>query len=322
MEKIKKILITGGNGYIGSRLSIYLANKGYEVTPLCFPEIPQDESWIKMMYSVLCGDIRDNNFIKKVSKNNYDAIIHLISLDHCQSSGDPFFVSSINITPTWCLLENFSKTGLKNFIYFSTMQVYGELPETNISENYPPNTVNAYALTHLMCEQFCEHYNRNSQVKCNVLRLSNSYGAPVFIDNNCWHLVINDLCKTAYAKKEIILQSDGSPQRDFIHGWDVARAVETILNSENEQMIYNVSSGKTMTILEIALKIKQVYQLRYNENINIFTSDGIVNPPLDIKSSKYTIDNSRLSKLGYETEWDLDKGINDLFQFLEKNQQS
>jgi len=317
---IKNILITGGNGYIGARLSLYLSEKGYNVTPLCFPKIPDDRSWQNKMAAVLCGDIRDDKFLKEISKNEYDAIIHLVSLDHSQSTLSPSFVSSINIVPTWSLLDVFSKTALKKFLYFSTIQVYGNITTKCIKENNTPRTQNAYALTHLIGEQFCDHYNRNSEIKCYALRLSNSYGAPIFIENNCWWLVINDLCRTAYTEQKIILQSDGSPQRDFIHGWDVVKAVETILNKDSKQMVFNISSGTTLTIMEIALQIKQVYQSRYNKSIDIFTPMGKIDLPIISIKSKYIIDNSFLKRLGYESEWNMNRGINDLFDFLENHQ--
>ena len=319
MKNIKNILITGGNGYIGARLSLYLAEKGYRVSPLCFPEIPQNYSWQKKMAKVLCGDIRDDTFLKEISQNSYDAIVHLISLDYHQSTGSPSFVSSVNITPTWNLLEIFSKTKLKKFIYFSTTQVYGQIPAERINENCTPKTVNPYALTHLIGEQFCEHYNRNSQIQCHVVRLSNSYGAPIFYENNCWWLIINDLCKMAYTENKIILQSDGSPQRDFIHGWDVARAVETILKTDCNQMVYNVSSAATLTIMEIALQIKYNYESRYGKTIDIFSANDKSHIHLPTSEPKYIIDNSALINLGYKLEWNLDKGINDLFDFLEKH---
>jgi len=317
---IKKILITGGNGYIGARLSLYLADRGYEVTPLCFPEIPQDESWRNKMSEVLCGDIRNEDFLRKISTCAFDAIVHLVSLDHHQSTGSPSFVSSVNITPTWSLLDIFSKAGLKKFLYFSTVQVYGNMEAGKITEEYQLKAVNIYALTHLLGEQFCDYYNKNSQTICHVVRLSNSYGAPVFVENNCWWLVINDLCRMAFTEQKILLQSDGSPQRDFIHGWDVVKAVEIILKSETGQLIYNISSGTTLTILEIALHIKRVFQSRYKKTIDIFTPTEKIDSSIVSTISRYTIDNSAIKRLGYESEWSLGKGINDLFDFFEKHQ--
>lgn len=313
----KRVLITGGNGYIGARLSLYLARLGYAVTPLCFPSVPNDRVWVDAMDRVVVGDVRDENMIAELAGYGYDSVVHLVSLDHRQSEGAPSFVASVNITPTWGLLDSFSKKGLGKFIYFSTMQIYGALPAINVTEDHKSQTANAYALTHLVGEYLCDHYNRNSQTKCRVVRLSNSYGAPMFMDNNCWWLVVNDLCRMAVKERKIILQSDGSPRRDFIHGWDVCQAVEKILNTNAEFDTYHVSSGETLTIMEIACKVQHLYAVRYGVDLEIETP---VNAKYVNIAEQYTLDNSRLKSIGFEPKWSLDKGINDLFDFFEYNE--
>ena len=76
----------------------------------------------------------------------------------------------------------------------------------------------------------------------------------------------------------------------------------------------------TFTILEIAFLIKEIYQSRFNKAIDIHTPDGKVYSPVTTDTPRYTIDNSALRRLGFEPEWDLNKGINDIFDFLEKSQ--
>ncbi|MEG0724817.1 MAG: NAD(P)-dependent oxidoreductase, partial [Mucinivorans sp.] len=152
--------------------------------------------------------------------------------------------------------------------------------------------------------------------ECRVVRLSNSYGAPIFVENNCWWLVVNDLCRMAHKDGQIILQSDGTPVRDFIHGNDVCRAVEAIIRTDNPRMTYNVSSGITLSILELANLVCKVYENRYNRPIKITTTPPNGNAAT---SERYTIDNSALLQLGYAPEWNLERGINDLFDFLEQN---
>ena len=215
-----KIVITGGNGYIGARLSLYLASKGEQVIPVCFPSIPKDESWRSKMFAILKGDLRQDETISEIAELKPDVIIHLVSLDHFDSEKEPGFVNNINVLPTWRLLDTCTKNGLKKFIYFSTIQVYGKLPNSIIDEKHPVNIVNTYGLTHLLSEQICDHYNRKTETNVISIRLSNSYGDPIFDKNNCWWLAINDLCKNAFLNKEIRLLSDGTPQRDFIHGND------------------------------------------------------------------------------------------------------
>ncbi len=311
---MKKILVTGGSGYVGSRLCLYLANQGYEVTPVCYSKIPADENWLSKMDNTIIGDVRDEKFLSELAKNNFDVLIHLVSLDHNQSNGVPSEVSSINITPIWSLLDIFSKQGLKKFLYFSTTQVYGSLQGEVVNELHKTKTQNAYGLTHHIGEVICEYYNRNSSVTCCVIRLSNSYGAPIFEENNCWWLVINDLCRMAFTQKEIVLQSDGTPLRDFIHGWDMCRGVEAIIETFEPYLTYNLSSGSTLSIMEIALKVKEIYVNRYDEELPIRATVNVSKN----KQQRYVLDNSLLLNIGFEPKWTLESGIKDLFDFLEQ----
>lgn len=315
----QRILVTGGSGYIGARLSLYLADAGYAVIPLCYPTIPNSPEWCAKMERVATGDIRDEDYLRALSKQeDFDIIIHLVSLDHGKSAGNPSVVAGVNITPVWSLLDIFSRVGVKKFIYFSTMQIYGLLSSEHITEQYIPQTRNAYALTHWIGEQICEHYNRNSDLQCRSVRLSNSYGAPVFMENNCWWLVVNDLCRMAYQKQKILLQSDGTPQRDFIHGWDVCRAVESIITTEADYTTYNISTGSTLTIAEIAQAVQEVYRERYSRQIPILGPD-LTDVDVQSVSSRYVIDNSRLKSIGFQPEWSLRRGIHDLFDYLEQH---
>lgn len=312
---MKKVLVTGGSGYVGSRLCLHLANQGYAVTPLCHSKVPEDENWVSKMENVIVGDVRDEKFLSGLAEIKFDVLIHLVSLDHHQSNGMPSEVGSVNITPVWSLLDIFSKQGLKKFLYFSTAQVYGILQNETVTELHKTNTQNAYGLTHHIGEVVCEYYNRTSSVECRVIRLSNSYGAPIFKENNCWWLVINDLCRMAYVQKEIVLQSDGTPLRDFIHGWDVCWGVQAIIETSHEHTTYNLSSGTTLSIMEIAQKIKGVFAHRYDIELMITAAEC----KNDMETPKYELDNSLICSIGFEPKWTLESGINDLFYFLEQN---
>ena len=311
----KKVLVTGGGGYIGARLCRHLAKQGYGVTALCHSKLPDDAAWTAKMESVITGDLKNEDFINELALNRFEVVIHLVSLDHHQSNnGSPSAVSAVNITPVWSLLDAFAKNGVEKFIYFSTMQVYGAVSGESIKEDHSTNTQSPYGLTHHIGEVLCDYYNRTSTVQCSVVRLSNSYGAPVFGDNNCWWLVINDLCRMAFLNKEIVLQSDGSPLRDFIHGWDVCRAVETLIETDAKHSVYNLSSGKTLSIMDIAVKVQEIYASRYGVTLPLAAKPAVNGN----KQQPYIINNSLLRSLGFEPEWSLERGINDLFDYLEK----
>lgn len=317
-----KIVITGGNGYIGARLSQYLANKGEQVIPVCYPSIPENEVWKSKMFVILNGDLRQDETISEIAELKPDVIIHLVSLDHFDSEKGPAFVNDVNVLPTWRLLDVCTKNGLKKFIYFSTIQVYGKLPNSIIEETHPVSPVNAYGLTHLLSEQICEHYNRKTETNVISIRLANSYGDPIFKENNCWWLAINDLCKSAFIHKEIRLLSDGTPQRDFIHGNDVCQVIKKIIEYEpkmSESNIYHISSGVTLTIMEIAKIVRNEYQIRYNKKIPITTPNNvIIEDEATSASERYQISNSKIREIGFVPRYDLQMGINELFNYLEK----
>jgi UDP-glucose 4-epimerase len=317
-----KIVITGGNGYIGARLCQYLANEGNQIIPVCFPSAPKREDWNSKMFAIIEGDIRNDETIAKIAGLTPDVLIHLISLDHFDSEKDPVLVNNVNVLPTWRLLDACTKTGLKKFIYFSTIQVYGKLPNSTIHETYPVNTVNTYGLTHHLSERICDHYNRKTGTNVISVRLSNSYGDPIFHENNCWWLAINDLCKNTIEKKEIRLLSDGTPQRDFIHGNDVCEAVNILIKRDEKlsDNIYHITSGITLTLLEIAKIIQKEYQLRYNKSLLIITPYSTIDEFQSTDSvEKYTLSNDKLKAIGFLPAYSINRGICELFNYLETN---
>ncbi len=320
---MKKVLVTGACGYLGARLSKYLAEKGHKITAFDSYDPSSHKEWESLMDEVIVGDIRDETVISNLADKNFDVAIQLISLDHYKSEDNPNFVSTINVMPTWNLLDSFTRNGLEKFIYFSTVHVYGNLPSRNITEEHQTKPINAYGLTHLLSEEICNYYNTRTDTDCINVRLSNSYGSPVFKENNCWWLVINDLCKSAIKENKIKLKSDGSPQRDFIHGDDVARVIDLLLNGKNnnENNIYHIASGQTLTILELAHKVRSVYNKKYNKEVDIILPDKSISEDPDIFNNidRYRISNDKLNKIGFFQKVKLESGIKEIFEYIDNN---
>lgn len=320
---MSRILITGANGYIGARLAKFLALKGHSITALCYPNRPEDREWTDLMEKVLVGDIRHEKIMEVLGKSEYDNLIHLISFDHHQTAQKSINeVISVNVLPTARLLELFGNKNLKNFIYFSTFHVYGAIEAELVREEHKTIPKNIYGLTHLMSEQFCTYYHENTNINCLSLRLSNSYGSPVFMDANCWWLVINELCRDAYHKNLIELKSDGSPLRDFIHYNDICAAVELLISNEIKlhEPVFNLCSGITRTILELAHTVREVYRTRYNKDIPVYLPDKTISedPSRFSHIKRFRIDNSGFLGLGMEIRMDLESGIHELYDYLEK----
>ena len=316
-----KIVITGASGYIGSRLCLFLSENGHDINAVCSSKIPQQKGWTEKVKQFIVGDIRNEVIIEKISNLKADIIIHLVSLDHHDSEKKPSFVSDINVQPTWNLLDACTEKGLKKFIYFSTIHVYGKNQNGIIDENQAITPFNAYSLTHALSEEICNYYNRKTVTECINIRLSNSYGEPVFLEAKCWSLIVNDLTRSAFENKKIILNGDGSPIRDFIHYSDICNAIDSNVNNniENENT-FHLSSSNSITMLDVAINVKEVYFEIYAEEIPVYInknqqlSEFITNKNT---SKLNSISNTLIEQYSFNVVKNLKDGIKDLFLYLE-----
>ena len=303
-----KVLITGGLGNLGSYITKEFSEAGYEVYVLT-RKIKQKLNNIS--YQVIEADITDITALEKKLDIDFDYCIHLASFNEFFLDNYPIKALDINVLGTRNLLEVLSKKNLKKFIYFSTFHVYGASSGI-IDESAILNPRNDYASTHLFAEYYVKQFGFNNNLNYSILRLSNSYGVPLFGDTDKWYLVLNDLVKSAYENGEIIIKSNGKAKRDFIWMKDVARISKEVLSlKENE--IYNLSSSKSFQILEIANMIKVEYEKRYNKTIEIS-----VNKNDTTKSQDLIVSNAKLNNV---LELDLNDmfivEINNIFNLLE-----
>ena len=89
------------------------------------------------------------------------------------------------------------------------------------------------------------------------------------MDSNKWYLVLNDLTRSAYENGRIIIKSNGKAKRDYIHMNDVASVVNKLLQRKATNDVYNLSSKKSYTVLELAKIVKFYYEKKYNKDIEI-----------------------------------------------------
>ena len=319
-----KIVVTGASGYIGSRLCLYLAGKGHEITAVCSSRIPQKEGWTELISNFIVGDIREEITLKNIANVHAEVIIHLISLDHHDSEKAPNLVSEINIQPTWNLLNVcLDEYPVKKFIYFSTIHVYGKNQGGLVLENQKVSPSSAYGLTHALSEEICNYYHRKTGTDCYNIRLSNSYGEPVFYNAKCWDLIVNDLSKSAYLEKKIVLKGDGKAIRDFIHFSDICEGVSSLIDKEiviENENIFHFSSSKSIRMLDVAIEVKDVYSKKYGMDIPIFinSTEEWISEKSNPKTNN-SISNILAKKYSIGFVKELNEGIENIFTYLEKN---
>lgn len=268
------ILITGGLGYVGGRVANYLKDKElhthiFLTTRNKNRKLPQ---WTER-FTILEMNILDKSSISNCLRDrDINIIIHLAALNEIDSMKNPKMALEVNTKGTYRLLNLAYKKGIKNFIYFSTFHVYGDVLESVITEETPTRPFHPYAITHRAAEDFANYFKHYYRMKTLIFRLSNGYGYPMHKEVNRWTLVFNDLCKQAVTEGKILLRSSGKQYRDFISLHDVARAVHHfvfIIPDRWGDGLYNLGGNCSMSILEVAQKISDMYRLKYKKEIRI-----------------------------------------------------
>lgn len=319
-----RILVAGANGYLGGRISEHLADQGNAVAALVHQRPTDSNKWLNKMERLVEGDARDKGVLLSALEREVDCIVFTISLDHRASGKDPFDTLAVNVGILWSLLEAYAEKGGGRLIYLSTQQVYGRRNVAEvIREEDPLLPASPYGLTHMYCEELCSLYSRERGLNCISLRVSNGFGAPVFPSCNCWWLVINNLCKTAHEQGKLKLLSDGSPQRDFIAIGDICRAIDIIATlplSRLPHSVYNLGSGKTHTILELAHEVADICEDRYGKKLPVVMPGGEISHDSRVHSNlrRFTYDIGRLQYLGFTPSHDLRPGVEELLDYLEK----
>ncbi len=275
---MRKVLITGGFGFLGGRIAEHLGNQGYEVS-LGSRTNRLVPTGFKNCKSVITN-WDDTNQLRDVCSDQ-DVIIHTAGMSAEDCAKDPIASFEFNCIGTMKLLEAFKSNERKKIIYLSTAHVYGSPLVGKLTEDSIPRNIHPYATSHLAGEFGVNYANAKGDTEGFNLRLSNGFGAPILEDVNCWKLFVNDLCKQAITKRELTIHSNEEQQRDFIPITSIIKTIVMIINQKNPliQNTFNIGSGSSFTLFEMAKKI----QSRTNHLFH-FSPEIITNP--NVKNSK------------------------------------
>jgi UDP-glucose 4-epimerase len=266
------VLVTGGFGNLGSWLTSWFVEKGYDVTVLSHSK---KDFLTGSRFSVITCDISDNKACETaLSGKNFDYVIHTASANDTFETDYARKALVVNAFGTRNILQNLQREQLKHFIYFSTFHVYGASYGI-IGERSPVGPKHDYATTHLFAEYYVKQFHQTHKIPYTILRLTNSYGCPKDVDSSKWYLVLNDLARMAFEKKEIVLRSNGQAQRDFIWMGTVCEVVGALLElPAAPDDFYNLGSGTSSRLTEIATAVQQAYQKVYGITLSIRVNEN------------------------------------------------
>ena len=309
----KNLLITGGLGYVGGRLSKYFSESGdYKVFSLSRTKKDIKHKGIE----VLSNEAVLKNGI--LSNLKIDVIIHLAAANEMDCSNKPKESNEVNINGTLDWLAWAKENHVKQFIYFSTVHVYARPLIGEYLESSPTFPNHPYSISHQSAEDYALWYHTDFNLNVKIVRLSNSFGYPAFPTANRWTLFINDVCKQIVVNKKFKVHSNVLQKRDFISLSNVCTAVESLINyqiPESDNRIFNISNEQSQTLWEISNQIKKVAENYYKEPIEI-----IYDAEKSKKTNTLKISNQKIKNTGWEIQSEnFEEEITKTIKFFEEN---
>jgi UDP-glucose 4-epimerase len=252
---MKRILITGGAGFLGSHLAERLVELKYEVIVLdnFISGSLKNLKKIQNKVKIVKLDISKSKSSLKKYFYRVDTVVHLAALVSMhQSVVKPEYYFKNNIIGTFNVLNAAKKNNVKNFIYTASASCYGIPKKFPTNENNKIDLKNPYALTKYLGEELVLHWCKMYKMKCVSLRLFNVYGPRSKITGS-YNSVISTFLLQKKLNKPLTIVGDGKQTRDFVYVLDVVNAIILSLrNNKNFEQIYNVGSGKEAKINNIA----------------------------------------------------------------------
>ena len=238
---IKRVLVTGGAGYIGSVLVRILLEKGYKVRVLDSLKFGGDALYDVAQnpdFEFIKGDIRNNEDIDK-ALDGMEAVAHLAAIvgdPACSKFADE--AREVNWDASVALFEKAEKAGIKRFVFASTCSNYGKMedPDSYVNENSELRPVSLYAELKVKFENFILQEKKDANISATALRFSTVYG---FSPRIRFDLTVNEFTRNVCLKGE---QEIWGPQfnRPYCHVDDLARAVVLALEAPEEKVKANV----------------------------------------------------------------------------------
>ena len=301
---IKRLLITGHNGYVGSVMAPHLSRAGYDVVGLDTGFFRQctfvpDETEIP----VVRKDIRD---LEPSNLEGFDAVIHLAALSNDPIGNlDAGWTDDINFKASVRLAELARAGGVRRFLFSSSCIMYGMADAAVVTEDSPLAPQTEYARSKVKSEQALSGLARDGFSPV-LLRNGTIYGVSPRMR---FDTVFNDLVGSAVTTGKVVIYSDGKPWRPVLHVKDVARAFEAVLKAPTaavHNQAFNVGANNlNHQVIELAeIVVRTVPGSRL---------EVLAQPGADQRT--YKTDFSKFARLipGFEFKWNPPTGAQELY---------
>lgn len=302
MVECLRVLVTGGAGFIGSHLVKALLRAGHFVRVLDNFSTGSMDNIVDVARDVeiVVGDVRDYSVVEKCVRG-VDVVIHLAALiDVAESIERPDLYFEVNVIGT----HNIAKAcrGVNVLIFASSSSVYGDPLKIPIPEDHLLSPRSPYAASKAAGEALIQAFSSIYGYRPIILRIFNVYGPK---QSRAYAGVVIEFIRRVLRREPPIIYGDGEQTRDFIHISDVIDAIMKAMSIERARGVFNIGSGKAVTINQLA---KLILKTLNREDLK-----PVYAPPRpgDIKHSIADITKSR-KILGFEPKISLEEGIKTL----------
>lgn len=332
---MKKVLLTGGTGFIGSHAAVRLIEMGYEVEIL--DNLANSKITVLDRIDEITGvkpafhqvDLLDYNSMRAVfEKGKYDLVIHFAGLKAVGESVEkPLLYYENNIQGTINLLKCMQEFDVKKMIFSSSATVYGDTGETEFTEDMPTGVkiANPYGKTKYMIEEILKDVTvMDDKFEVVVLRYFNPIGAhssgllgedPNDIPNNLMPIIMK-VSKGEINELKIYGDDyntpDGTGVRDYIHVMDLVDGhLAAIEKMKPGMLVYNLGTGRGTSVLEMVNMFEKVSGKKLPYTI-VERREG------DLGEVVANADKAQ-KELGWEAKYSVDDAMRDVINYLKKN---
>lgn len=306
----KKIFITGGAGYCGSRLVPFLLKKKFKVTVFDIMYFGRKFLPKHKNLKVIKGDIRDTKKLEKACRG-HEIFVNLACISNDASFElDKNLSKTVNLDAFEPMVKAAKKNGIKRFIYASSSSVYGVSKKKNVKENHPLVPLTLYNKYKGMCEpKLLKHTDENFIGVIFRPATVCGYAPRLRLD-----LSVNILTSNAYFNNKILVFG-GKQLRPNLHVQDYCNVIFKLIISKKDLIqneIFNVGY-QNMSILNIAKKVKKIVEKKFNKKINLEIVKSNDKRSYHINSDKIK------NKLKFKPKYSIDYAINELCNAFKKN---
>ena len=295
---MKRVLVTGGSGFIGSNFLHYFLTQHPDafvtnLDKLTYAGVRANTQDLEKSnrYEFIQGDICDHDLVRQVMKKA-DSVIHFAAETHVDRSiaGASDFVMT-NVVGTQVLLQAAKDLQIQRFIHFSTDEVYGSRKSGSFREEDPLDPSSPYSASKAASDLLALSYWKTHKVPVTVIRSSNNFG-PFQFPEKVIPLFITNLIEG----KKVPLYAKGDNVRDWLYVGDCVRGIDFIREKGQAGEVYNLGGGSEMSNLELTRTILREFG-RDDEAIQYV-------PDRPAHDFRYSIDTAKLNRLGFRIKPD------------------